>query len=300
MPPVTAYPPAPPTINGENITVSVFLNNPARVERAIRDLSKERFIADRIFTGGPTASAGAVVYDQVTENDLYTERDVQEITPISEFPILNGAEPVPLVALVKKWGGSVLLSYEAVRRNRKDLLRRELIRLRNTIVRKVDTVAVATLDAAPIQTDTVAAPWSGGSAAIIEDIEGAKSIIEGVDMGYVADLVLLNPLEALAVRTDEDIRQALPRESRANNLIDGRATDLDGILGLNWFVSNRVPAGTVRVLDSRMLGGISDEIPGPYSRVINEEKREAWRIMAARVPTMYVTDPKAAVRLTGA
>ncbi len=296
----TPYPPAAPTISGDTLSLSVFLNNPARVQRVIQDLSAQRFIADRIFSGGPPADGGAVVYDQVTANDLFTARDVQEIQPNSEFPILNETEPNPLVALVKKWGGAATLSYEAVRRDRRDILRRNLIKLRNTIVRKVDTVALATLAAAPTQTQSASADWGTASTDIIGDIEIAKNKLDALDMGYVADTVLVNPAEALGVRINTGIRSSYPRENLNQNLLTGEAMDLRGVLGLTWFVSNRVTAGAPWVLDSTQLGSISDEIPGPYSRVLDQPERERWLIQAARVPTMYVTDPKAAVAITGA
>lgn len=299
MPTITPFPPAPPTISGQNITVSWMLNNPARVQKTLQNLSLQRFFADRIFRPGPPATGGAVIHDQLTANNLFTDRDVQEIVPGSEFPIVNGSEPDPLVALVHKWGGSAIITYEQERRNRLDVLTRELTRLRNTIVRKVDTVALAVLNAAPIQTDTATADWSTANTDIIADVEIAKGMVDAIDMGYEVDTVILNPAQALDIRVDADIRTALPRENR--NLLDRGASDLDGLLGIErWIVTNRQTAGTVHFLDSRFVGGISDEIPGPYSRVINEEDKERYRIMAARVPAMYVTDPKAVVKVTGA
>lgn len=296
---VTLFPPAPPAISGQNLTLSIFLNNPARVQKTLQDLSSQRFIADRIFTAGPSASAGAVVYDQLTSQNLFTARDVQEIAPGSEFPIVNGAEPNPLVAQVKKWGGRARFTYEQVRRNQLDVLRREMIRLRNTIVRKVDTVAIATLDAAPITSQSASGDWTTAATDIISDIETAKSNMDALDMGYEAQWVLLNPAQALDIRKDADIRAAFPRENLAANLLNKGAADLAGILGLEWYVTNRVAAGSVYV-GGGDPGFISDEIPGPYSRVINDEKTESWEVMAARVPTMGVTDPKAVTKITGA
>lgn len=301
MPTVSPFAPAAPTISGSSLTLDVFLNNPARVQKLLEDLSLNRFVADRIFRGGPPATGGAVIYDQLTANNLFTERDVQEIAQNSEFPIVNGAEPAPLVALVKKYGGSAVFSYEQIRRNRLDVMQRELIRLRNTIVRKVDTLGIATLNAAPILTGTASADWSTASTDLIADVEANKSAVEAQDLGYEVDTVILHPNQALDVRVDGDIREALPRENRARNLLDGGASDLDGLLGIaNWIVTNRQTAGTVHFLDSRMVGFISDEIPGPYSRVVDEPTKERRRVMAARVPTMGVTDPKAVRKITGA
>lgn len=296
---VSPMPPSPPTISADKLTLSVFLQNPAVVQRTLEALTSQRFIADQIFNAGPPADGGAVVYDQLTAQNLFTLRDVQEVRPGSEFPIVNGEEPNPLIALVAKYGGDAVFTYEQVRRNRKDVKKRELIRLRNTIIRKVDLLAIATLDAAPIQTQSASGDWTTAATDIILDIETAKSKLDAIDMGYEADTVLLNPAQALDIRADADIRLALPRENRANNLIDRSAADLNGLLGIpKWFVTNRVAAGTVRVLDSRFAGFISDEIQA-YTRIMDEEIKERWRVRAARVPTMGITDPKSVVKITG-
>ena len=40
------YPPAAPTISGDNVTISRFLNNPTLVARRLRTLLEQRYIAD--------------------------------------------------------------------------------------------------------------------------------------------------------------------------------------------------------------------------------------------------------------
>lgn len=296
----TPYPPAPPVISGQNLTVSVFLRNPAVVQRRMENLTRQRFVADRLFNAGPQATGGAVIYDQVLDaGHLFAARDVQEIEPGAEFPLTGAADPTPLTAAVKKWGGAVPITYEEERRDRRDVLARRTTQLRNTVLRKVDTVAVATLDAAPLQTQAASGDWTTAATDIISDIETAKNKLDVMDMGYEADIVLLNPAQVLDIRKDADIRSALPRENRARNLLDLGAADLDGLLGLTWIPSNRVTAGTAYVADSRSVGGISDEL-ALYTRVVNQPERERYLIQAARPTVPYVTDPKAVVKITGA
>lgn len=299
----TPYPPAPPTIAGNNITVDAFLNSPARVSRTIEALTLNRFIADRIFAEGPRAGGGAVLYDQMlAAGDLFTARDVQAIEPGSEFPILNSGETMPLVAAVTKWGGSAVFTYEAVRRDRRDLLARELTRLRNTIIRKVDTVAIAALNAAPVNTMAASGDWGTNTTKPLNDVFTAVSTIDQADMGYVATAAIINPAQALDLRTNETVTNRLPRENPgaggAPDLL--AAADLNGLAGLNrWYITNRQPAGTVTILAERQAGGLSDELP-LYSRTVDEETKERYRVMSARVTVPYVTDPKAVVKITGA
>ena len=293
----TPYPQAAPTISGQNVTVSAFLRTPARVQRAIENLAALRFIADVIFGAGPAATGGSVIYDQVLGQDaLFTERDVQEIEPGSEFPILNTGESTPLVAVARKWGGEVMITDEAVRRDARDRLAREMTRLRNTIVRKVDTVAMAVLRAAPHLALAATADWGTTPGAAITDLGRIAHAVSSLDMGYEVDTVFLNPAQELDLMLDEKIRTALPRESSTVPIATGK---LGRLMGMDFIVSNRLNPGEVLGVDRGMPGGISDEVP-LYARPIYDERRETTFIHGARVAVPYVTDPKAVVILTGA
>ncbi|MCA1572817.1 MAG: hypothetical protein LC798_21495 [Chloroflexi bacterium] len=203
------YPPGFPSISGENLTVSAFLANPARVYRVIQDLTLQRYVAERIFQAGPRATGGSVVYDQVTQADLFTDRDVEVIAPGAEFPLLTAAAPVPKTAAVDKWGGRVKISDESRDRNQIDVLNRELTRLRNTIVRKVDTVAIAALDAAALNTYVGVDFTAATSAQIIAVWIAASGLVNNPDMGYETSAVFLNPTQADEMMGNEGLLKLL-------------------------------------------------------------------------------------------
>jgi hypothetical protein len=294
---ITPYPQPDPTVSGANLTVSVFLNTPARVQRAITDFALNRFILDKIFRQGPTATGGAVVYDQVTGSFFFLDRDVQEIRPGSNFPILSGGEQLPQVAVVKKLGGEVKLTYEAVRRDNRALLSREMTRLGNNIVRYVDGAAIAALNAAPILTMAVGAAWSIASTDILADIATAAELVYGPDLGYQADTLIVNPIKHMHMVKNTTLRTALPREDTTtrNPIFGGRINMLEGI---DVYTTNRVPAGTGYLLQSGQAGDYSEEIP-TYARPIDEPREESWYIHGARIVVPYVTDPLCVVKMTG-
>jgi hypothetical protein len=291
------YPPGAPTVNGTTVSVDLWLKQPAYVQRAIEDLARERFLADYVFAAGPPAPSGSVLYDQVTQAMLYAERDIQQIEPGSEFPLLTFPGAAPLVATVKKWGGAFDVTDEQRDRNRYDVFARNLRMTVNTIVRKMDTVAMAALNAAPLLTQAASGDWSAAATDIISDVQTAKFAVYNQDLGYEVDTVLLNPAQALDIRKDTDIRQALPREATANNPLF--SDDLTGLLGLNWIESNRVPAGTVYLLQRQVVGSRSDEQP-LSSEIVPDRKAQTTRVQAWRKVVPYVTDPKAAIKITGA
>lgn len=296
--PGTMYPPGAPTIANGRITVEQFLRTPSRVQRAVEDLTRQRFIADYLFTAGD-AQGGAVIYDRVLAADLYTTRDVQAIEPGSEFPIVDTGETAPMVAAVTKWGGAALITYEVVRRDQRDTLARQLTKLRNTILRKVDSVAVTAIIAdTSVPTSAAAFAWNNASADPVSDIETARSAIDDADMGYQADTILINPQSRLRLMANTAIRNALPREQASANPILSGSAALSGLLGLTWIVSNRVAAGTAILTARGIIGSIRDEL-ALYSRAVDQPDQERWLLMAARVTVPVITDPLAAYRITG-
>lgn len=294
--PGSMYPPGPPAVSGNLITVESFLRNPTRVQRTVDALTLQRFLADSIFSSGD-AQGGAVIYDEVSAGEWFTTRDAQAIEAGSEFPIVDVGELAPKVARVLKWGGAAVLTYESVRRDNRDVLNRQLTKLRNTIIRKVDTVAIAALDA-KLPTMAASGSWATAGTDIMTDLETARAAIDDADLGYTADTVIINPTQRIGVKKNAGIRAALPREAVGGNLIS--AKDLNGLLGFdNWYVSNRQPAGTVKVLASKIVGSIRDEM-ALYSRTIDQADRERWLVQAARITVPIITDPLAGINITGA
>ena len=293
------FPPGAPVVNGQEITVEQFLANPARVQRALQDLTLERFVADQIYTPGPAATGGAVIYDQILGNELYGNRDVQAIEPGSEFPIIDLGEVSPLVARTVKWGGASELTYEERDRDRRDVLGRKILRIRNTVVRKVDQVAVATLRAAPVNNAVASGDWGIGTTAIFKDVAAVQTMVDRLDLGYAIDSAIISPNTNLSMVTNDTLLNQLPRESAGANASPIVSGALAGLAGIRkWFVTNRVTDDEVFFTSGRMAGSISDEKP-LYSRVVDRQERESLFIMAARLVVPYVTDPKSVVRLVG-
>jgi hypothetical protein len=80
------HPLAAPTITGTTITVDLMLQQPTRITAFLMDITLQRFILDRLFTSPGGVTGGAVVYDVIQENDLYTDRDVEPVAPGCRVP----------------------------------------------------------------------------------------------------------------------------------------------------------------------------------------------------------------------
>lgn len=295
--PVDYFPfaPANPTISGDQLSISVFLNNPAYVQRIVGDLAQQRFLADLIFGSGPAATAGAVQFDQVTATDLFLSRDVKPIRPGAEYPVLADQIPTPLIAATTNWGGRVHITDADVRRNRIDVFRRVLTKLRNTIVRKVDTVAIATLAAAPILTYAFGGQWSNTATDIFAGLESARLLVDVLDMGYELDTLVINPTQNANLLSRADVRQAFGLTAQESIV---RGASVGRILNMDVYFSNRVAAGTGYLLQRGVVGGISDEVPLNTKTYRQEDSDKTW-VQGGRMFVPYVTDPKACVKLTG-
>ena len=303
MPWNPSLPPPVPTISGSVLSVDAFLANPTRVTRVINDLTAQRFIADRMLGQGPNAPSGAIVYDQVTASDLYLSADVEEIRPGAAFPELTDTSPTPKVAAVAKYGGQITITREAINRNRTDVLARELTKLRNTVVRKVNAVAIAAATAAPKQTAAGVDISASTAEQVIAMFATVKGLIDNLDMGYDADLVLLNPVQGDEMLSKSALVTLLQNDGPGSGGGSPlRTGNLGRILDMDFQKSNDVAVGTLWVIASGALGGISqEEGSGVLTNVYATDRSgpkdqhvQAWRPI---VP--YITDPKASVLVSG-
>lgn len=289
------HPLGPPTVSGTSYTVDLMLRQPTRITRMIMDLTLQRFVADRIFTNGGGVTGGAVIYDYVQANELYTTRDVQRVEPGTEFPLITSERLSPRVAEVEKWGGKTFVTKEARNRNDVSMLTNRIRQLANTIVRKVNQVAIATLEAA-ITADSRTATgnnWStvvttGSSASNHSlwpayDFAKAAKVAEEEELGFNYNLWIINPAQYLN----------LVSIYGANNL----PALLDS-LGIDIYVSNRVSAGTAYAVAAGQVGQMRVEEPLQTEQWYEANTQREW-IQSYVMPLMFVDNSYGILKFTG-
>jgi hypothetical protein len=289
-----AYPLGPPTVSGTTITMDIALNAPTRVTRTLMDLTLQRFFADRVFTSSGGVSGGAVVYDDLQANDLYSDRDIQRVAPGDEFPLVVSSRRVPKVAEVEKWGGKFFVTVEARDRNDVSVFTRNVRMLANTIVRKINQRAVDVLEAAVqaspnrlvtgVNWATVVTAGSTASNSTLwpaYDFSRAQAQAETEELGIVYDLWILNPQEYLQL--------ARIYGPDLNNLL--------GSLGISIFVTNRVVAGNAYVVQSGQVGQLRTEQPLQTEQWYEQETQRFWTQSSVR-PLMFVDNRFAVLKFT--
>lgn len=291
-----AHPLGPPTLSGFTITVDTMLQQPTRITRILADLTLQRFIMDRLFTSAGGVTGGAVVYDMATVNEIYPTRDVEQVAPGAEIPLITSARRSPNVALVQKWGGKTFITDEAKDRNLSTFFSNELKKLGNVIVRKLNQRAMDVL-AAAITANGGASTFVGHNWQTIivggstptnvnampgADFSRAQLLADVAELGINYNLLLLNPQEA----------------AQLSLVYADRLGDILRSYGLTVYVSNRVTAGTGYLVQQGELGEIRIEKP-LGTETWREPGTERTMVQSTVRPVMYVTNPFAVMQITG-
>lgn len=292
-----AYPLGAPTIQGNQLTVDMALKQPQRITRRIADLTLQKFIVDKIFSSsGVSVESGAVLFDQATANDLYLTRDVEERAPGAEYPIVGADRTEPQVAKSEDWGGKFWVTDEAVRRNDRVYFDQQTTKLANTIVRKVNQRAVATLENAIAGLGGAAVvpghDWSNvtlsgtsptpNNARPFADFAAVQLAADIEELGVVYDLWIVNPVE------DHNLRIAYGEEY----------ADALAAAKIEVFASNRVAAGTAYAVARNQVGFLDYE-QGLSTETWREEKTKRNWVQSSVMPIMGVTNPYSIKKVTG-
>ena len=304
------YPPANPTISGDLITISRFLNSPALVQRRLRTLAENRFIADVLLSGRYEVSGGSLLYEQ--SESIFTSKAPQAVNAGAEYPRASAAPGPAALASVTKWGQDVPITDEHVTRYGRRAVDVSLLKISNYLVKQVDTIALAAIAAAVTQTQAVVAAWTNTTTDnILLDIMLAVAQIEARDQGYEPDTLVTTDEGYARITADRNIIAGLTRESNNSPTIGG--VDALTLIGsLRPMATNNLPAGVrAMVLDSTMLGGLayeriqSPEYAGdPANSVESWTRRDPdandqWIVRGRRPVVPVVQEPNAACVITG-
>lgn len=290
-----AHPLGAPTVSGAVITMDMALNSPTRVTRTLMDLTLQRFFADRVFANAGGVTGGAVIYDELIANDLYTDRDIERVAPGDEFPIVTSSRRAPKVAEVEKWGAKFFVTVEARDRNNTSVFARHVRQLGNTIVRKINQRAVEVLEAA-VQASpnrvltgnnwsTVVTAGSTASNSTLwpgYDFARAQTVAETEEMGQVFDLWIMNPQEYLQLA----------------RIYGTGLNDLLASLGLEIFVTNRVTAGTAYVVAKNQAGEMRIEQPLATEQWYEQGTQRFWTQSSVR-PLFFIDNRFAVLKFQG-
>ncbi|KLO31588.1 hypothetical protein ABW16_01780 [Mycolicibacter heraklionensis] len=281
-------PPGAPTgdlTTQDIIAISRFLNDPTMLYRALRTIADQMYVSDKILKSQIYTDSGSILYEQI--ESIFAGRQPQAIEPGGEYPLA----PIPTgpaqIASTVKWGLDTLIFDESIARQNWQPLQVSLVKLINSMVDTIDSVAMSAIVAAITQQQaagansiTSTAPttkryWDGsGDAAanILRDVMMGDQVLRKLKQGYVADTVLCD-LETFAlVFSDEALNARWAREDIGSSgvtampVFEGLNSSMAGKLaGKLWLGSPNLPTSPyAAVIDTKVFGGMADEkLPAP-------------------------------------
>lgn len=307
------YPPPPPTISGDLVTVHQLLNTPSVLQRHILTLAAYRFISDVLLTGRYPAVGGSLLY--YANEQAFVDRDAQQIQPGGEYPLSPVGLGPPQIASTAKWGEDIPITDESIARELMNPVNVALTKLVNTLVRQVDGITIAAIASAVIATRAVTNIWTGSTAVILRDVLLARADIVALNQGFDPDLAVVDDITYAYVASDPTLTNMWARESQDSPVYTGEFRKVGPITFLPSTALNMPFGGTSAfVLDSRQLGGLaSEDLGGPgyiaatgermladiETKVIREDKIDSYLVRGRRVFAPVVKNPAAAIRITG-
>lgn len=297
-----SYPPVTPTFSGDNVTTSRFLNTPTLVARRAQELTQNRFIADVILSGRTDVSGGAITYE--VDEDFYTVRPITSVSPGGEYDLTTLTNGTPQIVKVTKWGQDTLITDEAIKRQNFAAVEKGLTKLANTVVKHVDSVSLSLIASTVTASQAASAAWSADGAKILQDIMLAKAKVTALNKGYDPNVLVVDDTTWAYLASNEKIQVARAREDASNTIYTG---EFGTIAGMQILPTPNLPGGNgAWLIDTNALGGIADEdLGGGYegdnvqTKSMREDANDRWRLRARRVCVPYVTDPGAAIKITG-
>lgn len=303
-----SFPAGAPTLSGDTLSVSRFLQSPAALQRRLRNFRDLRFVADQVLTGRYRSQGGAVLYEQ--SEPFVTDRSVEAVGAGSEYPYANLPTGTAAVAAIAKWGQKLLLTDEEIARNSYpgSAVDRALMKVINSIIKQVDSIAMSAVASAVTATAAAGVSWETvATAKPLTDILLAKSKITELNLGYNPDTLIVSDKAYVYLMVNDAVAALRQRESTDNPVYSG---SIERVAGLAVLVTPNLPTATTAiVVDSTQLGGMADETDGApgYSvadlavqiKSIRRDGQDAWDLQGRRKTVPLVQEPGAGYEITG-
>lgn len=301
--------------------IHLLLANPRQVAKRVAQLANEKFIADWLLAQRFTATGSGVVLYDATGNRLYAADDPEVVAAGGEYPLTVMEQGELEAAKTSKRGHDTEIYDESIARRGISVVDEALGFLVNNVVRAVDEITLAVIASKVTRTIAASGAWTSG-ANIVRSVLRARVQADKALAGtaYSYDTVVLDELQYADVMAYLLEANYLPRET-GNLLMASQLPQTWG--GFTWVTSPWADqlGGDPLLVDRSRLGGMADEdlkSPG-YVRVdplgrnlavgietkINrlgsgtDSDRDGYRPRARRVTVPVITDPNAAVRITG-
>lgn len=283
--------------------VHLLLSNSGVVAKRIASLVDQKFIADFLLSGRFSAQGGGIFYE--TGEEIFAADSPEAVAPGAEYPKTVLTQGEIAAAKTVKWGIESDITDEKIAREGITVVNRALGRLGNTVVKHVDSVAMAVIAAKVTDTAAATAAWAT-PGVVLETLEAQAAARSELGTGIDLDTVLLKPAKYAKLLGIFIDKGALPREA-GNAAITGNLPV--ELYGWTFVTSPHYSSDNPLLLDREQLGGMADEDLGSPDYVhtgtfgvetkSDRHRDDKYEVRARRVTVPVVTEPKAGIAITG-
>lgn len=292
---------------GRKTTVDDIRNNPLLLPARILELLDGQFIDDVLLRYEGDAST--IAFEEGTS--LFLDSEVQELIEFEEIPVAGMQRGLQRLAIATKKGLGVRVSEDMRRENNMAAINRQVIALRNTLIR-ARFVAMRQLVLNPaIPSIPASAAWDTSSGRPRRDLAAAQEVIAsagddtaGTTFGYEADTTVVPGSITPVLLDNEDFLKVYRGNIAGENIAyTGKLPqDVLGTLGLKarfW------PSDRVLVCQRKTIGFYTDPRPlevtplYPEGNGPNGGPTESHRTDATMKRGEGIDNPLAACWITG-
>jgi hypothetical protein len=311
------------SLDGPRLTVAAAVKQSKVIPALVLDMMNQQYLTDIILRDAGTTESGSVLYFQSTP--LFPNDTSQIVAEFGEIPVTLGQIGNPLVARTYKRALGMVVSYESERRNNWDQVATSMRQIRNGLTRDWNAYFLAGLLAAvptlQSSSHTIAGGWASGDNTTLnaqyvrKDLAVATKSIALADsdtvsplpytgtnkFGFVADTMIIHPNEAQSLMTSREFQALFLGDTAGESalLAETPVQRLPKrILGLNTFVSWQMTAGQALVLQSKVIGGIVDEVPLQATPMRDDQDHQYFRSNVYRQSATFIDQPRAGVLIT--
>lgn len=276
------------------------------VDRRVRDLVGQQFIADQLFTGISVDALAIKFQQEDADSDEFGKAKLDQVDEVGERSGYKriGLSETEKSAMIRKYGLEAAITYEMQKFGANGQIERALRKLAMNVRGMVDEMAYAVATnkytiGNGIQGKAITTAgnrWADATAGadnMINDLIDAKSA--GRKYGYTMDTIVINPEVEAMILKNKNIRDAFRSNNTDVALLRGYIGDF---MGYSFIVDEKFQANNVLILQKKVIGDIADA-EALNTGTYNEDANEHTVVRAKRFTAAYLTDPKAVYLLKG-
>jgi hypothetical protein len=301
--------------DGPRWTVNQLIKNPTFVPNTIAKKVNDTNIADQLLRTGPSASGGAVAFEQTLA--LYAGSEGEIVAEYAEYPMTDAPMRTQVTAGTTKRGLGFRFSEEMRTRNDvgrvadvMKMVEDTLIAgkdkayitavLGNTSVQSFAAASAATVDGW-YATDPTASKIKYDVARAIFKItsQGVSGAQYSEKLGYKADTMIVHPqVSSMFIQNPEVQGMFQPGPTPASQTTDFRGLYPLKFLTLDLFESWRCPIDTVIVCQRKAMGFISTEWPLKGTPLKFDESTDSYTSYFKYRDLVVIDNPLAVCKIT--